>query len=55
VEKVIAVPRPDGRFDLVHALERPLETIALWLSSDGDDTGSKFTVLVEEIEVRSAP
>jgi hypothetical protein len=55
LETVVAVPGPDGRFDLVHTLERPLETIALWLSSDGDDTGSKFTVLVEQIELRSAP
>jgi hypothetical protein len=55
LEQVVAVPGPDGRFDLVHTLERPLETIAIWLSSDGDDTGSKFTVLVEEIELRSAP
>lgn len=55
LETVIAVPGPDGRFDLVHTLERPLETIAIWLSSDGDDTGSRFTVLVEEIELRSTP
>jgi len=52
VEKVVAVPRPDGRFDFAHRLERPLETIAIWLSSDGDDTGSKFTVLVEQIELQ---
>jgi hypothetical protein len=50
VERVVAVPRADGRFDFAHALERPLETIAVWLSSDGDDTASKFTVLVEQIE-----
>lgn len=50
-EKVVAVPRPDGRFDFAYSLERPLETIAVWLSSDGDDTGSKFTVLVEQIEL----
>jgi hypothetical protein len=53
VEKVVAVPRADGRFDFAHRLERPLETIAVWLSSDGDDTGSKFTVLVEEIELQT--
>jgi hypothetical protein len=46
------VPRADGRFDFEHALDRPLETLAIWLSSDGDDTGSKFTVLIEHIEVR---
>lgn len=53
VEQVVAVPGADGNFDFAHRLERPLETIALWLSSDGDDTGSKFTVLVEEIELQT--
>lgn len=52
LEKVVAVPGPDGRFELVHALDPPLQTIAVWLSSDGDDTGSRFTVLVEEIALR---
>jgi hypothetical protein len=55
LEKVVAVPRADGRFDFAHALEPPLETIAIWLSSDGDDTGSKFNVLVEQIELQPAP
>jgi hypothetical protein len=55
VEKVLAVPQADGRFDFVHTLDRPLETIAVWLSSDGDDTASKFTVLVERIELSHAP
>jgi len=54
LEKVVAVPGPDGRFELLHNLDRPLQTLAVWLSSDGDDTGSKFTVLVEEIELRPA-
>lgn len=52
VETVVAVPRPDGRLDFAYALERPLETIAVWLSSDGDDSGSKFTALVERIELQ---
>jgi hypothetical protein len=55
VEQVVAVPRTDGRFDFAHALDRPLETIAVWLSSDGDDTASKFTVLVEQIELAHSP
>jgi hypothetical protein len=55
LEKVVAVPAPDGRFELVHALNPPPQTLAIWLSSDGDDTGSRFTVLVEEIELRPAP
>ncbi len=52
VEKVVAVAHVDGRFDFAHALERPLDTLAVWLSSDGDDSGSKFTVLVEQIELQ---
>lgn len=47
VEQIVAVPRPGGRFDFVHSLERPLQTIAVWLSADGDDSRSQFTVLVE--------
>jgi hypothetical protein len=52
LEQVVAIPGPGGRFDFAHRLERPLETIAVWLSSDGDDTGSKFTVVVEQIELQ---
>lgn len=51
-EEAVVAQRADGRFDFVHALERPLQTLAVWLSSDGDDTGSRFTVRVEEIELR---
>lgn len=50
-EKVIALPRADGRFDFTHTLDRPLETIALWLSADGDDTQSRYRLLVEAIEL----
>lgn len=53
-EQVVAALPADGRLDFTHTLERPLDTIALWLSSDGDDTASSFTVLVEEIELRLA-
>ena len=50
-EEVVAAPRPDGRFDFEHVLAQPLQTIAVWLSSDGDDTKSAFTVRVEAIEL----
>jgi hypothetical protein len=50
-EEVVALARPDGRFDFEHALAQPLQTIAVWLSSDGDDTKSRFTVKVEAIEL----
>jgi hypothetical protein len=51
-ETVVALPAPDGRFDFTHKLDRPLDAIAVWLSSDGDDSGSRFTVLIERIELR---
>lgn len=51
-EEVVVTLRSDGRLDFAHSLDRPLETLAIWLSSDGDDTGSTFTVLIEEIELR---
>ena len=51
-ETVVTVPRPDGRFDFEQALDRLLDTIAVWLGSDGDDTGLRFSVLVEHIELR---
>ena len=50
-EEVVALARPDGRFDFEHALAQPLPTIAVWLSSDGDDTKSTFAVRVETIEL----
>jgi hypothetical protein len=50
-EEVVAIPRADGRFDFEHVLAQPLQTIAVWLSSDGDDTKSTFTVRVEAIEL----
>jgi hypothetical protein len=50
-EEVVALPRADGRFDFEHVLAQPLQTIAVWLSSDGDDTKSTFTVRVEAIEL----
>jgi hypothetical protein len=51
-EEVVSALPADGRFDFTHTLDRPLDAIAVWLSSDGDDTASSFTVLVEEIELR---
>jgi hypothetical protein len=48
-EEVVAVPRADGTFELDVPLVPPVESVAVWLSSDGDDSGSVFTVLVERI------
>ena len=51
LENIVAVPAAGGRFDFIHSLDRPLPAVAVWLSADGDDTGSRFTVVVEHIEL----
>lgn len=52
-ERVVALPAADGRIDFTYRLERPIEVIALWLSSDGDDTGARYGVDLESIELLS--
>ena len=53
-EEVVTVLRADGTFELDVPLVPPAETVAVWLSSDGDDSGSVFTVLVERITLWTA-
>ena len=53
-EEVVTVLRTDGTFELDVPLIPPVEAVAVWLSSDGDDTGSVFTVLVERITLSTA-
>jgi hypothetical protein len=46
----------DGAIDQIITLEEPLPVIALWISCDGDDTSSKYTVTLEELELlQTAP
>ena len=49
LEEVVTVPRADGTFTIDASIDSPERTLALWLSADGDDTGSTFTVRVEGI------
>ena len=48
-EEIVAVPDADGTFVVRAVLSPPVETLALWLSSDGDDTASVFSVLIDRI------
>ena len=52
-ERVVALPAPDGRIDFSYRFERPIEAIAVWLSSDGDDTGARYGIDIESIELLS--
>ena len=48
-ERIVAVPAPDGTFTLTVDLDTPIETAAVWISSDGDDTRSRFVVTLERL------
>ena len=48
-ERVVAVPAPDGTFTLTVDLDTPVKTTAVWISSDGDDTRSRFVVTLERL------
>lgn len=50
-ETLHAVPEADGRFRMEITLDPPVDSVGLWLQSDGDDTGANFEVVVEAIEV----
>ena len=52
VEEVVAVPDAAGRFQMDLTLA-PIETVAVWLAADGDDTGSRFTVRLESLTLVS--
>lgn len=50
VEEVVAAPDADGRFSFTaHPGDVPI--LAVWLSADGDDTGSTFTVRIDRLEL----
>lgn len=40
-----------GDFDFKHEFSDPVEVLALWLSSDGDDTASNYEVQLTQLEL----
>ncbi|MEZ4871989.1 MAG: hypothetical protein R2827_07050 [Bdellovibrionales bacterium] len=51
-EKVAWQISEPGKFDLEYTLDQPIETLALWLSVDGDDTMSTFELQLSSIELQ---
>jgi hypothetical protein len=51
---VWAAPAAGGTFEFQHRLQEPKGVLALWISSDGDDTQSNFTLVFEEIHLQLA-
>lgn len=54
-EQTVAMPQADGRFAFIHQLDQSIETLAVWIGSDGDDTQSEFKVTLEKLELKLAP
>lgn len=48
--RVVLLDGP-GPFELTQQFEEPVETLGLWISADGDDTGSSFDLRIERIEL----
>ena len=42
-----------GEFEMTHRFEAPVETLGLWISSDGDNTGSSFDLYIERITLHT--
>lgn len=53
-ERIMGVQPPVGRFDVTWTLPQPIETAAIWLSSDGDDTGASFTLSITRLELTAS-
>jgi hypothetical protein len=53
-ERVVTAPDASGRFTMAVDLEAPIESAAIWISVDGDDTRSRFTLTLARLELRLA-
>jgi len=50
--RVLYLDKP-GRFVMTHKFPEPVESLGLWVSADGDDTGSNFDLRLERITLRT--
>ena len=41
----------EGEFTLEKELDQPMESLGIWLSTDGDDTGSEFELVITEMSI----
>ena len=51
-EKFVTAVPTDGRIQFQQSFDYSEPVLALWISVDGDDTKSKFEILIEEIEIK---
>jgi hypothetical protein len=50
-ETIVAVQKKSGPFSVEHTFASPIDTLAIWLSIDGDDTLSDYEVSLSAIEL----
>ena len=51
-EQIVQIRKAgENSIHIEHKLKKPLNTAALWISIDGDDTQSSFTTLIKKIEL----
>lgn len=52
-ERFVSAPDSGGRFAIDEAVTGRAPILALWLTADGDDTGSRYTVVVHQIDLHA--
>lgn len=50
-ETIVKQIAPDQQFDLSYSLPQPASVLALWISSDGDDTASSYELTLDSISL----
>ena len=54
-ERFVWLVDRSGAFELQHDLAQPADVLAVWLSLDGDDSGSRYSVLIEDLRLHAEP
>lgn len=49
--QVESVLQPDGWMLVNHTMAVPIKTVGLWIMSDGDNSGSKFTIWLKDLTI----
>ncbi len=55
VENIVSLKGEGEGFELSHTLEKPIETAAVWISIDGDDSKSNFETQINLIKLKIIP
>lgn len=50
-ESFAALAQAPGKFNLTYEWPKPIEVLAIWISSDGDDTKSSFTIELNDLKL----